>query len=356
MEDSQHEDGKFIASVPKAELHIHIEGTIGPDLLFRMADRNEINLPYKTPEDVLKLQILKKADSTENLTNFLECLDISRNVLCQAEDYYDMAINFLRKCRDENIVYSEVMFDPQQGMRQGVIFEECVEALMQAQKEGLTTYGVETQWIMCFQRDHSAHEAMGILSLADSYREFIVGVGLDNAEINGFPDLFKDVFQKARSQGYHLTSHCDVNQPNTISHIHGCIEILGVNRIDHGLNIALDKALTETVISRDISLTGCPTFYISENSCPPERMDMIKKLGTSSNYLIEPHTAKRCRSEFFIPDLNIRTIHSKWLEMEPRQMDLRASKLLEKRLLAYEKPDIDSSVEKDLIKYVENKK
>ncbi len=85
-------------------------------------------------------------------------------------------------------------------------------------------------------------------------------------------------------------------------------------------------------------------------------MDMIKKLGTSSNYLIEPHTAKRCRSEFFIPDLNIRTIHSKWLEMEPRQMDLRASKLLEKRLLAYEKPDIDSSVEKDLIKYVENKK
>ena len=85
-------------------------------------------------------------------------------------------------------------------------------------------------------------------------------------------------------------------------------------------------------------------------------MDMIKKLGTSSNYLIEPHTAKRCRSEFFIPDLNIRTIHSKWLEMEPRQMDLRASKLLEKRLSAYEKPDIDSSVEKDLIKYVENKK
>ena len=85
-------------------------------------------------------------------------------------------------------------------------------------------------------------------------------------------------------------------------------------------------------------------------------MDMIKKLGTSSNYLIEPHTAKRCRSEFFIPDLNIRTIHSKWLEMEPRQMDLRASKLLGKRLSAYEKPDIDSSVEKDLIKYVENKK
>ena len=85
-------------------------------------------------------------------------------------------------------------------------------------------------------------------------------------------------------------------------------------------------------------------------------MDMIKKLGTSSNYLIEPHTAKRCRSEFFIPDLNIRTIHSKWLEMEPRQMDLRASKLLEKRLLAYEKPDIDSLVEKDLIKYVKNKK
>lgn len=85
-------------------------------------------------------------------------------------------------------------------------------------------------------------------------------------------------------------------------------------------------------------------------------MDMIKKLGTSSNYLIEPHTAKRCRTEFFIPDLNIRTVHSKWLKMEPRQMDLRASKLLEKRLLAYEKPDIDSSVEKDLIKYVENKK
>jgi adenine deaminase len=278
MSDNQTEMNQFLASAPKAELHIHIEGTIEPDLLLQMAERNGIVLPFDTPEGVLTLQNSKKSGSLNNLSNFLECLDISRGVLRQAVDYYEITTRFLKRCQEENIVYSEVMFDPQQGMRQGVSFEAIVESLMQAQKDGMAAYGVETQWIMCFQRDHAANEAMDILSLAEKYSEFIVGIGLDNEETVGFPDLFKEVFQKAKSQGFRLTSHCDVNQPNSISHIQGCLNTLGVERIDHGLNIAQDNELIQVILSSGICLTGCPTFFSTDSSSPPDRIEMITKL------------------------------------------------------------------------------
>lgn len=274
-------DYEFLAAIPKAELHIHIEGAIQPNLLFEMADRNGITLPYKTPEDIQKLQHINEASSSEGLINFLKGLDVRRGTMRKADDYYDVAIQFLSKCKDENIVYSEVMFDPQQAMRQGVAFEACVEALMQAQKDGESNYGVETQWIMNFQRDHPADEAIDILGLAGAYREFIIGVGLDNAETNGFPDRFKSVFNEAKTQGYRLTSHCDVNQTNTNAHIRGCLETLKVERIDHGLNIAQDETLIEVVVSREIGITACPTFYFSQSSCPPDETEMIKKLFRS---------------------------------------------------------------------------
>jgi adenosine deaminase len=153
-----------------------------------------------------------------------------------------------------------------------------VEALKQAQKDGASEYGVETQWIMNFQRDHPADEGLDLLDRAEPYRDFIVGVGLDNTEINGFPDLFREVFQKARSKEYRLTSHCDVNQPNTNAHIRGCLEILDVDRIDHGLNVADDDTLLDIVLSREIGLTACPTYYVSQSACPPDRLAMIEKL------------------------------------------------------------------------------
>ncbi|MBT4286595.1 MAG: adenosine deaminase [Deltaproteobacteria bacterium] len=278
MSDSQAKMNQFLASAPKAELHIHIEGTIEPDLLLQMAERNGIVLPFDTPEGVLALQNLKKSGNHNNLSNFLDCLDISRGVLRQARDYYDITMRFLKKCKEENIVYSEVMFDPQQGMRQGVAFETIIESLRQAQKDGRAAFGVETQWIMCFQRDHAAYEANDILTSAEKYRDIIVGIGLDNYETVGFPDLFKEVFKKAKSQGFRLTSHCDVNQPDSLAHIQGCINTLNVERIDHGLNSAYDETLTKTILSHGISLTGCPTFFNTDSSSPPDRLEMIKKL------------------------------------------------------------------------------
>ncbi len=274
----QKSDYEFLLAAPKAELHVHLEGTIEPELLFLLAERNGIEIPYRTPEDVLNFQVEKKTSSTENLKNFLECLDISRGVLVKAIDYYDLTMHFLKQCQKEHIVYAEVMFDPQQAMRQGVEFEAAVEAIGQAQKDGLKEFEVETQWIMCFQRDHSPLEAEKILKQAEPFRDLIIGIGLDNAEVSGFPNLFSEVFRQAKLAGYHLTSHCDVNQPDAFDHIRGCIEQLSVHRIDHGLNVAQDEALVDTVLNKNICLTACPTYYATENSCPPDRMKMIKTL------------------------------------------------------------------------------
>jgi adenosine deaminase len=170
------------------------------------------------------------------LTNFLDCLDISKGALRTADDYHTITVEFLRRCSREGVRYVEIMFDPQQAIRQGVTFEDCVDAISQGRTDGLRDHGVQSQLIMCFQRDHPSQEASRLLDVAESRRGDIVGIGLDNFETPGFPSMFHETYQVARRRGYRLTSHCDVNQPDSVAHIRDCDEGLGVERIDHGLN------------------------------------------------------------------------------------------------------------------------
>ncbi len=274
-----HSDADFVAMLPKVELHVHVEGTIEPETLFNIADRNSIELPYDTPQGMLSYQTENKSEGTENLANFLECLDISRSALRTASDYHAITVNFLRRCRDEGVRYVEMMFDPQQAIRQGVPFSECLDALAQGRNDGLRDHGVRSQWILCFQRDHPATEAAPLLDAAMAHSTEIAGVGLDNYETPGFPRLFQSAFDQARIAGLRLTSHCDVNQSDSVQHIKACIEHLGVERIDHGLNTVDDPALLELVLDREVALTGCPTFYAGQTACPADRLEMHRSLA-----------------------------------------------------------------------------
>ncbi|MGB1161711.1 MAG: adenosine deaminase [Alphaproteobacteria bacterium] len=268
----------FICDLPKAELHVHIEGTIEGDQVIEIADRNNIDLPYKTAEDVRSLQSQSLKNPHNNLANFLRCLDISRSVLKRGEDFYEIAMAFFRRCQAQNVVYVEAMFDPQQAIRSGVSFGNHFEALQSAGKEAESQLGVQVQWIMNFQRDQSLENALKTLEEADQWREHIIAVGLDNFETPGFPQIFAPLYDAARARGYHLTSHCDVNQDDSLQHIQDCIEVLGVSRIDHGLNTAQSPTLVEMVVEKNIALTGCPTFMASQGACAPDRIEMIRAL------------------------------------------------------------------------------
>lgn len=269
---------RFLRDMPKAELHVHIEGTIEGEKVIELADRNGVELPYKSAADVRALQSNSLKNPHNNLANFLHCLDISRSVLKRGEDFYDIAMAFFRRCHAQNVVYLEVMFDPQQAIRGGVSFGEHFEALLQAGRDAEADYGLRVQWIMTMQRDHPVEDALQTLKNADPWRQHIAGVGLDNFETPGFPRMFLPFYAAARERGYRLTSHCDVNQPDSLTHIHDCITLLGVERIDHGLNTALDATLLELVKERRIALTGCPTFMQSQGSPAADRLNMIKAL------------------------------------------------------------------------------
>lgn len=268
----------YIQAMPKAELHVHIEGSIEPELLFKIAERNQIQLPYETGDDILASQNVGKTNPKQNLQSFIECLDISRGVLRTAQDYEQIAYGYISRCRDENIVYAEIIFDPQQGMRQGVELNALLGGLFAGSKAGSQEFGIEVQWIMNFQRDWPLQDALNILHAARPYRDQIVGIGLDNPEHRDFPKDFAPLFTAAREDDYRLTSHCDVNIPNSLEHIKDCINILGVERIDHGVNSIEDDKVVLQLIEKGIPLTACPTRYAFQSTTSIDDLEMMKGL------------------------------------------------------------------------------
>lgn len=272
------DDQAFVALMPKVELHVHLEGTIAPETQLTIADRNRVELPYSTAQGVAEYQTLRRSEGRENLQNFLDCLDISRGVLRTAEDFHTIAVEFLRRCVQERVHYVEMMFDPQQAVRQGVGFEVAMDAISQARADAERDLDIRSQLILCFQRDHPAQEALRFIKAADGRRDQIVGIGLDNYETRGFPGLFSEAYRAANERDYRLTSHCDVNQPDSAQHIRACVDRLGVERIDHGLNAAEDPALIELLLEQGIALAACPTYYAGQDASPAWRLEMHRTL------------------------------------------------------------------------------
>jgi len=242
----------FIRGLPKVELHVHIEGTLEPELRFALAERNGVRLAYT---DVAELRASYRFN---DLSSFLVSYYEGMDVLVTADDFHDLAWAYLQRAHDENVRYAEMFFDPQAHTSRGVAFDTIIGGLRRAIVAARQQLGLRAQLIMCFLRDFSAEYAMATLVQSLPYREWIAGVGLDSDERDNPPTKFAKVFARARSEGYQITMHCDVDQQNTVEHIRQCLEVIGVDRIDHGVNILESEELTSELARRGLGLTVCP--------------------------------------------------------------------------------------------------
>jgi adenosine deaminase len=242
----------FIDSMPKAELHVHLEGTLEPDLSFALARKNGIALPYESPEALLR------AYDFHDLSSFLAIYYKGMSVLQDETDFFELTWRYLLKAREQHIVYAEMFFDPQAHTSRGVPFDTVIRGIRRAQERAAAELGVETQLILCFLRDMSAESALQTLEQALPYKHWLIGVGLDSDERDNPPLKFADVFARARGEGFKLTMHCDVNQQNTLVHIRQVLHDIRVDRIDHGVNSLEDPALCAVIKERGLGLTVCP--------------------------------------------------------------------------------------------------
>ncbi|HEX2578221.1 MAG TPA: adenosine deaminase [Aquihabitans sp.] len=242
----------FIAGLPKCELHVHLEGTLAPELKLELARRNGIELGQST---VAEVEATYQFDS---LASFLAVYYPAMDVLVTADDFRDLAYAYLTKAASQGVRHVEMFFDPQAHTGRGVPFATVVQGYRQAIVAARAELGISAELIMCFLRDLSAEFAMATLMESLPYQDWIVGVGLDSDERGNPPSKFAAVFARARQEGYLLTMHCDIDQEGSIEHIRQALEDIGVDRIDHGTNIVEDPRLVAEVRRRGIGLTCCP--------------------------------------------------------------------------------------------------
>ena len=243
---------EFINGLPKAELHLHLEGTLEPELKLALAQKNQIDIGQTTIEEV------KATYQFNDLPSFLAIYYRGMDVLQTEDDFYALAMDYLKKAQANNVRYVELFFDPQAHTSRGVPFESVIEGYYRATNDG-RALGVESHLIMCFLRDMSAESAMETYQRALPYRDRILGIGLDSDEMNNPPSKFAEVFALAKKDGFHITMHCDVDQKDSIEHIRQVLMDIGAERLDHGTNIVEDPALVAYVRDNHIGLTSCPT-------------------------------------------------------------------------------------------------
>ncbi|MDO6486195.1 adenosine deaminase [Colwellia sp. 6_MG-2023] len=264
---------RFIENMPKAELHVHIEGTLEPELSFALAKKNDVKLSYKTPGELVA------AYDFNDLPSFLAIYYAGMNVLIEEDDFYQLTYQYLSKARSQEILYVEIFFDPQAHTVRGISFETIITGIHKAQVDAEKNLGIKSQLIMCFLRDMSAESAMQHLVLAKPHLDWLVGVGLDSDERNNPPSKFYEVFSEAKKLGLKLTMHCDVNQKNTLVHIKQCINEVQVDRIDHGINSLESNELCELIKEKGLGLTVCPVSnqFVVQSLTSDEIHQMLAK-------------------------------------------------------------------------------
>ncbi|MBV8298119.1 MAG: adenosine deaminase [Candidatus Eremiobacteraeota bacterium] len=236
--------------LPKAELHLHIEGTLEPEVIFALAERNRVTLPYRSVEE------LRRAYAFTDLQSFLDLYYAAMNVLRTEDDFAEMAHAYFARAREQGVVHAEIFFDPQAHTGRGVAFETVLEGLWGAVVESERRYGITSKLIMCFLRDLSADAAMATLEQALPYGERIVGVGLDSAEFGNPPARFARVFERALTEGWKTVAHAGEEGPPT--YVWEALDVLKVSRVDHGVRSLEDPALVARLRDERIPLTVCP--------------------------------------------------------------------------------------------------
>ncbi len=263
---------EFIANLPKAELHLHVEGALNPQTILELVARNDIDFPYKTVKAINGAL----ANREPGLVGFLDHHYLVVSIIQTEADFYQVTYDLLRTCGENNIVYVELFFDPQFHTARGISFEAVINGIDRGRCDGAEAFGVEANLIMCINREQSAESAFEMLAQARPYRNKIIGLGLDSYEEDNPPRKFADVYARAQEDGYRFTAHCDVDQTNSVQHLWECLDILKVERIDHGINSIDDPQLVEELKRRNICLTTCPVWRSTDPG--PQDVDRIKKM------------------------------------------------------------------------------
>ena len=239
-----------LRNMPKAELHIHIEGSLEPELIFKLAQRNGVKLPYADVE------ALRAAYAFTDLQSFLDIYYAGASVLLKEEDFFDMAWAYLQKAAAENVVHTEIFFDPQTHTARGVPMGTVIQGLHHACQRAHQEFGLSAKLILCFLRHLSEEDAFATLEAALPYRHHFIGVGLDSSEVGHPPEKFERVFVRCRELGLHVVAHAGEEGPP--AYIWSALDLLKVERIDHGVQAVHDAALMQRLADERMPLTVCP--------------------------------------------------------------------------------------------------
>jgi len=244
----------YINKIPKSELHLHIEGSLEPELMFKLSKRNKIEIPFKSIEEI------KSAYNFSNLDSFLKIYYQGSNVLITEEDFFDLTWEYILRCKQDNIVHTEIFFDPQSHTERGIKFNTIINGIDKALKKANSEFGITSKIIMCFLRHLEEESCFDILKQALNHKDKIVGVGLDSSEKGNPPQKFKNLFEAAIKEGFVTVAHAGEEGPP--EYIWDSLNLLKVKRIDHGVQCLKDKKLVETLIKKNIPLTVCPLSNI----------------------------------------------------------------------------------------------
>ncbi len=241
---------RYIRLIPKAELHLHIEGSLEPELMFAMAEKNDVSIKYKSEDE------LRAAYNFNNLQEFLDIYYAGADVLLTEVDFYDLTFAYLNKIHTENVLHTEIFFDPQTHTVRGVPFDTVVKGITRALDDGKEQLGISSHLIMCFLRHLDERSAQETLDYALDYKDKIIGVGLDSSEVGNPPSKFVNVFKRAQEEGFLTVAHAGEEGP--AEYVWEAINLLNVERIDHGVQSINDKELVAELVKKQMPLTVCP--------------------------------------------------------------------------------------------------
>lgn len=240
----------FINGIPKAELHMHIEGTFEPELMFEIAQRNNINIKYKSIDE------LREAYNFNNLQDFLDIYYAGASVLIHEQDFYDMTWAYMEKLHSQNVLHAEIFFDPQTHTDRGIQFSTVISGIHRAIQNAEKEFGISSKLIMCFLRHLDEEQAFQTLEQSLEYKDLIVAVGLDSSEVGHPPSKFQRVFKKAQAEGFLTVAHAGEEGPP--EYVWEALKLLNVARIDHGNRALEDDTLVQLLAQKQIPLTVCP--------------------------------------------------------------------------------------------------
>ncbi len=260
----------FLTHLPKAELHLHIEGTLEPELMFELARRHRLRLPFESVDAVRRAYVF------ENLQSFLDIYYAGCRVLLVEQDFYELTAAYLTRMAAQQVRHVEIFFDPQTHTERGVPFRTVVAGIHRALDEGQRQWGITSRLIMCFLRHLSADSAMATLRQAEAFVPWISAVGLDSSEVGHPPEKFRAVFDRARAAGFRAVAHAGEEGPP--EYIWQALDLLKVSRIDHGVRCLEDRRLVDRLVAERVPLTVCPLSNVKLRVFPSMAEHNLRRL------------------------------------------------------------------------------